>query len=179
MADARPADPQPDQKSARKSLRPLTRLLPYLFKHKGMVAAAVAALFSAAIITLILPNAVRRMIDYGFGADDPALVNSYFRRPDRGCLRARDGQRHAVFSRHVDRRTRRCRSPRGRLLPHDPAQPGLLRQRQIRRNPFAADSRHDADQVSLRRQCLTGHAQPDHVCGRFCDDGGHQSRASP
>nr|WP_319387719.1 ABC transporter transmembrane domain-containing protein [uncultured Roseibium sp.] len=43
-----------------------------------MVAAAVAALFSAAVITLVLPAAVRRMIDYGFGADDPALVNSYF-----------------------------------------------------------------------------------------------------
>jgi ATP-binding cassette subfamily B protein len=43
-----------------------------------MVAAAVAALFSAAVITLVLPAAVRRMIDFGFGADDPALVNSYF-----------------------------------------------------------------------------------------------------
>ena len=58
--------------------RPLTRLLPYLAKHKVMVAAAIVALFSAAAITLVLPNAVRRMIDYGFGADDPALVNSYF-----------------------------------------------------------------------------------------------------
>ncbi len=62
----------------RRSLRPLTRLLPYLLKHKGMVLAALAALFSAAIITLVLPAAVRRMIDFGFGADDPALVNSYF-----------------------------------------------------------------------------------------------------
>jgi ATP-binding cassette subfamily B protein len=43
-----------------------------------MVLAAVAALFSAAVITLVLPAAVRRMIDNGFGADDPALVNSYF-----------------------------------------------------------------------------------------------------
>ena len=43
-----------------------------------MVSAAVIALFSAALITLVLPAAVRRMIDFGFGADDPALVNSYF-----------------------------------------------------------------------------------------------------
>ncbi|MCX2725359.1 ABC transporter transmembrane domain-containing protein [Roseibium sp. DSM 29163] len=43
-----------------------------------MVGAAIIALFSAAVITLILPAAVRRMIDNGFGADDPALVNSYF-----------------------------------------------------------------------------------------------------
>nr|WP_282449368.1 ABC transporter transmembrane domain-containing protein [Roseibium sp. CAU 1639] len=59
-------------------MRPLTRLLPYLARHKVMVGAAIAALFSAALITLVLPAAVRRMIDYGFGADDPALVNSYF-----------------------------------------------------------------------------------------------------
>ncbi|QDG75710.1 ABC transporter transmembrane domain-containing protein [Labrenzia sp. PHM005] len=62
----------------RRSLRPLTRLFPYLLKHKGMVLAALGALFSAAVITLVLPAAVRRMIDYGFGAGDPALVNSYF-----------------------------------------------------------------------------------------------------
>ncbi|WP_422378867.1 ABC transporter transmembrane domain-containing protein [Roseibium sp.] len=43
-----------------------------------MAIGALVALFSAAIITLILPAAVRRMIDFGFGADDPALVNSYF-----------------------------------------------------------------------------------------------------
>lgn len=64
--------------NTRKSLRPLTRMLPYLLRHRLMVGAAVVALFSAAIITLLLPSAVRRMIDYGFGADDPALVNSYF-----------------------------------------------------------------------------------------------------
>nr|WP_305986835.1 ABC transporter transmembrane domain-containing protein [Roseibium sp. MMSF_3544] len=78
MADATVSDPQTEQEKSRKSLKPLTRLLPYLFKHRGMVIAAIAALFSAAVITLVLPNAVRRMIDYGFGADDPALVNSYF-----------------------------------------------------------------------------------------------------
>lgn len=62
----------------RRSVRPLARLLPYLMKHKGMVLAALAALACAAVIMLILPAAVRRMIDYGFGAGDPALVNSYF-----------------------------------------------------------------------------------------------------
>ncbi len=62
----------------KRSLRPLTRLLPYLLKHKGMVFAALGALFSAAVITLVLPAAVRRMIDHGFGAGDPALGKSYF-----------------------------------------------------------------------------------------------------
>lgn len=36
------------------------------------------ALVAAAAITLILPTAIRRMIDFGFGADDPALINAYF-----------------------------------------------------------------------------------------------------
>ncbi|MEM8703745.1 MAG: ABC transporter transmembrane domain-containing protein [Pseudomonadota bacterium] len=78
LADAIASEFEENEKSNRRSLKPLTRLLPYLTKHRGMVSAAVAALFSAAVITLVLPAAVRRMIDYGFGADDPALVNSYF-----------------------------------------------------------------------------------------------------
>jgi len=78
VADASASDAQTQNGKTRKSLRPLTRLLPYLARHKIMVGAAVVALFSAALITLVLPAAVRRMIDYGFGADDPALVNSYF-----------------------------------------------------------------------------------------------------
>lgn len=78
MADAPASDAQTPNGKSRKSLRPLTRLLPYLIRHKIMVGAAIVALFSAALITLVLPAAVRRMIDYGFGADDPALVNSYF-----------------------------------------------------------------------------------------------------
>ncbi|MCK7613132.1 ABC transporter transmembrane domain-containing protein [Roseibium sediminicola] len=78
MADASASNAQTQNGKTRKSLRPLTRLLPYLARHKVMVGAAIAALFSAALITLVLPAAVRRMIDYGFGADDPALVNSYF-----------------------------------------------------------------------------------------------------
>lgn len=78
MADAPVSDRKTDTKTSRRSLKPLTRLIPYLQKHKGMAIGALVALFSAAIITLILPAAVRRMIDFGFGADDPALVNSYF-----------------------------------------------------------------------------------------------------
>jgi ATP-binding cassette subfamily B protein len=65
-------------KNTRRSLRPLARLLPYLGRHRVMVSAALFALVSAAAITLILPTAIRRMIDYGFGADDPALINNYF-----------------------------------------------------------------------------------------------------
>jgi len=67
------------EKSAnRRSFRPLARLLPYLSRYKLMVAGALAALLTAAATTLVLPTAVRRMIDYGFGAGDPALINNYF-----------------------------------------------------------------------------------------------------
>ncbi|GGB32593.1 ABC transporter [Roseibium aquae] len=68
-------DPEPKRG---RSLRPLVRLFPYLKRHRNMAFAALAALITAAVITLILPTAVRRMIDYGFGADDPSLINAYF-----------------------------------------------------------------------------------------------------
>lgn len=71
-------DSDDGNKNTRRSLRPLARLLPYLGRHRVMASAALFALVSAASITLILPTAIRRMIDYGFGADDPALINNYF-----------------------------------------------------------------------------------------------------
>ncbi|TWI82282.1 ATP-binding cassette subfamily B protein [Roseibium hamelinense] len=67
-----------DAQTNNRSLRPLIRLVPYLSRHKKMAAAALMALVAAAAITLILPTAIRRMIDFGFGADDPALINAYF-----------------------------------------------------------------------------------------------------
>ena len=68
---------KPDSPKKR-SLRPLVRLVPYLNRHRWMVAGALAALLLAAIFTLALPTAIRRMIDYGFGADNPSLIDAYF-----------------------------------------------------------------------------------------------------
>src|SRR4029079_2803563 len=62
----------------RASFRPLLALKPYLLRHKGMIAAALVALVIAAIATLAVPLAVRRMIDVGFSGIDPALVDKYF-----------------------------------------------------------------------------------------------------
>ncbi|WP_209005005.1 ABC transporter transmembrane domain-containing protein [Pannonibacter phragmitetus] len=67
-----------EAEARRRSLRPLAQLLPYVLRYRWMVAGAMAALFAAASVTLVLPVAVRRMIDNGFTAGDPALVNSYF-----------------------------------------------------------------------------------------------------
>lgn len=65
-------------RQTRRSLKPLARLLPYLKRYQGMTFMALTALVAAAVFTLILPTAVRRMIDQGFGGDNPGLINSYF-----------------------------------------------------------------------------------------------------
>jgi ATP-binding cassette, subfamily B, bacterial len=61
-----------------KPLRPLARMLPYLARHKGNVLAALVFLAAAAGTTLLLPLAVRQMIDHGFSAADRDYINSYF-----------------------------------------------------------------------------------------------------
>jgi ATP-binding cassette, subfamily B, bacterial len=61
-----------------KPLRPLARMLPYLARHKGNVFAALVFLAAAAGTTLLLPLAVRQMIDHGFSAADRDYINSYF-----------------------------------------------------------------------------------------------------
>ena len=66
------------KREMRRGLRPLLGLLPYVLRHKGMLAAALVSLIVAAAATLVVPIAVRRMIDVGFGGIDPSLVNKYF-----------------------------------------------------------------------------------------------------
>ena len=62
----------------RDSLRSLGALKPYLFRHKGMLAAALVALVVSAGATLAVPLAVRRMIDLGFSGIEPGLIDKYF-----------------------------------------------------------------------------------------------------
>jgi ATP-binding cassette subfamily B protein len=59
-------------------LKPLSRLLPYVARYRGRALAALAALIVAALTTLIVPVAVRRMIDFGFSDKAVALIDSYF-----------------------------------------------------------------------------------------------------
>jgi ATP-binding cassette, subfamily B, bacterial len=47
-------------------------------RYKAHLFCAVFFLHVAALITLIIPIAVRRMIDHGFTAQDSSLINSYF-----------------------------------------------------------------------------------------------------
>jgi ATP-binding cassette, subfamily B, bacterial len=72
-------EPAPEAASARGSkLRPLTSLLPYVRRYRGRTAAALCALIVAALATLAVPIAVRRMIDFGFSGEGLRLIDSYF-----------------------------------------------------------------------------------------------------
>ena len=59
-------------------LRPLLALAPYVGRYRGRAFLALIALTVAAITTLVVPVAVRRIIDFGFSAEGIALINSYF-----------------------------------------------------------------------------------------------------
>ncbi len=62
----------------RRSLKPLRRIFPYMSRYKGMMAGAMVSLILAAVTTLMLPLAVRRMIDHGFTGANGAFINNYF-----------------------------------------------------------------------------------------------------
>ena len=52
--------------------------MPYVARYRGRALAALIALVVAAFATLVVPVAVRRMIDFGFSAEGVALIDSYF-----------------------------------------------------------------------------------------------------
>lgn len=60
------------------NLRPLMRLVPFLRPYRARIVLALLALILAAAATLIVPVAVRRVIDNGFTAANATLVNQYF-----------------------------------------------------------------------------------------------------
>ena len=59
-------------------LRPLVRLVPYITRYSARALAALAALVVAALTTLVVPVAIRRMIDFGFSDKAVQLIDSYF-----------------------------------------------------------------------------------------------------
>lgn len=71
-----PEDTQQEQ--GRKSLKPLARLTPFLTRYKPQIAKALIALAIASGSTLVVPVAVRRIIDHGFTTSNAVLVNQYF-----------------------------------------------------------------------------------------------------
>jgi ATP-binding cassette, subfamily B, bacterial len=71
-------EPKPVTEQRKANLRPLASLLPYVKRYRGRALAALGALVLAALATLVVPVAVRRMIDFGFTPRGVALINSYF-----------------------------------------------------------------------------------------------------
>ena len=65
-------------KRGRASLRSLMRILPYAFRYKARIAGAFLALVTASAATLVVPVAIRRIVDFGFAPDKANLINSYF-----------------------------------------------------------------------------------------------------
>ncbi len=68
----------PEETKRNGSLQPLSNLFPYIKRYKPQVTLAIFFLVLAAVTTLTLPMAVRRVIDHGFSDSNPELVNSYF-----------------------------------------------------------------------------------------------------
>src|SRR5436305_217108 len=66
------------QPGKRPRLRPLLALAPYVGRYRGRALLAVIALIIAAVTTLLVPVAVRRMIDFGFTPEGIAMINKYF-----------------------------------------------------------------------------------------------------
>jgi ATP-binding cassette subfamily B protein len=81
-----PASPEPSLVDAvvdvpapsRAKLRPLVGLAPYVARYRVRVILALISLTVAAVTTLVVPVAVRRMIDFGFSPEGIAMINSYF-----------------------------------------------------------------------------------------------------
>src|SRR5262245_29965409 len=61
----------------RRSLKPLRLLVPYILRYRLRATFAFLSLVVAALATLAVPLAVRRMIDFGFGGES-SLIDSYF-----------------------------------------------------------------------------------------------------
>ena len=67
-----------EREKGMRALGPLRQLLPFVMRYRGLVVGACIALLAAAVTTLMLPIAVRRMVDHGFSDSDPDLISSYF-----------------------------------------------------------------------------------------------------
>ena len=56
----------------------MRRLIPYVLRYRGVAIGAAVSLVVAALTTLTLPLAVRRMIDHGFSSSDSTFIANYF-----------------------------------------------------------------------------------------------------
>ena len=71
-----------ETRTKRRSFKPdlssLAVLTPFARAERLRIGIALLALIAAAVLTLAVPMAVRRMVDFGFTADNRGLVDAYF-----------------------------------------------------------------------------------------------------
>jgi ATP-binding cassette subfamily B protein len=68
----------PAKEARPRNIKPLLGLIPFVMRYRARVVAALVALLVAAVATLAVPIAVRRMIDNGFDAHRAGLIDEYF-----------------------------------------------------------------------------------------------------
>ena len=78
LDEAQHAVVPPAERQQSRRLKPLLSLLPYVARYRWQAIAALMALVIAAVTTLLVPIAVRRMIDFGFSREGANLIDSYF-----------------------------------------------------------------------------------------------------
>jgi ATP-binding cassette subfamily B protein len=69
---------KPGRRPKANTLKPLSRLLPFLWRYRPQIFMAVIFLTLAATSTLVVPVAVRRVIDHGFSGENAGFVTQYF-----------------------------------------------------------------------------------------------------
>ena len=72
------ADANAGSKAPRAPLGTLKSVVPYALAYRGRIMAALVALLFASAATLVVPVAVRRMIDFGFSDSDAGFIRVYF-----------------------------------------------------------------------------------------------------
>ncbi len=72
--NAAPASP----KKPRADFSALRRMLPFLVAERLYITLGLVALVIAAVVTLAIPQAVRRVVDFGFTPETRGLVDAYF-----------------------------------------------------------------------------------------------------
>lgn len=78
MTDKNQAPEQEAESKRSRSISPLRKIFPYVKNYPGLITGAIIFLVLAASTTLVLPLAVRRMIDNGFSAENSAFIDTYF-----------------------------------------------------------------------------------------------------
>ncbi len=73
-----PSAAETGRRAPRAPLGALRPLLPYALAQKGRIAAALIALVVASAATLVVPVAVRRMMDFGFSDANSGVIRVYF-----------------------------------------------------------------------------------------------------